>query len=217
MKLEEAIPKINKIVGIKFKELYTIKELKDIKIAKGNTGKLLEKIIGLPAGNTLRDFENGELKTNKCDETGKPLETMFISQISNRFDELLNENLDFKDSWIYKKIQRLLYVPVVKIDKDPNNWYFLKTIFVDISQNDDLYNQLKYDFEKIKQKIVKDLNSGDNFIHTSSGKYIQIRTKDAKPYNPIFSDKLNRDVSNKNFAFYFKKDFMKKINPVINL
>jgi len=214
MKLEEAIPKIEKIVGVKFKDLYTIDELKDIKIAKGNTGKLLEKIIGLPAGNTLRDFENGELKTNKCDETGKPLETMFISQISNRFDELLDENLEFKNSWIYKKIQRLLYVPVVKIDKNPNNWYFLKTVFIDISQNDDLYNQLKSDFEQIKQKVINDVNSGDKFIHTSSGKYIQIRTKDAKPYNPIFSDKLNREVSNKNFAFYFKKDFMKEINPI---
>jgi DNA mismatch repair protein MutH len=216
MKLEDAIPKIEKFIGIKFKDIYTIDELRDIKIAKGNTGKLLEKIIGLPAGNTLRDFENGELKTNKCNETGKPLETMFISQISNRFDELLDESLKFKDSWIYEKIQRLLYVPVVKTDEDPDNWYFLKTVFIDISQNEDLYNQLKSDFEQIKQKVTEDVNSGDNFIHTSSGKYIQIRTKDAKPYNPIFSNRLNREVSNKNFAFYFKKDFMKKVNPITN-
>ncbi len=213
MKLEDAIPKIEKIVGVKFKDLYTSDELVDIKIAKGNSGILLQKIIRLPAGNTLRDFEDGELKTNKCDETGKPLETMFISQISNRFDELLDESLEFKDSWIYEKIQRLLYVPVVKTDKDPDNWYFLKTVFIDISKNKDLYNQLKSDFEQIKQKVITDVNSDDNFIHTSSGKYIQIRTKDAKPYNPIFSKKLNREVSNKNFAFYFKKDFMKSINP----
>jgi DNA mismatch repair protein MutH len=215
MKLEDAIPKIERIIGIKFKDLYSIDELKDIKIAKGNTGKLLEKIIGLPAGNTLRDFENGELKTNKCDKTGKPLETMFISQISNRFDELLDDSLEFKDSWIYKKIQRLLYVPVVKTDENPDNWYFLKVVLIDISKNEDLFNQLKLDFEQIKQKVIKDVNSGDGFIHTSNGKYIQIRTKDSKPYNPIFSDKLNRKVSNKNFAFYFKKDFMKLINPVI--
>ncbi len=216
MKLKEAIPKIEKIVNIHFKDLYTIDELRDIIIAKGNTGKLLEKIIGLPAGNTLRDFEDGELKTNKCDETGKPLETMFISQISNRFDELLNKELEFKDSWIYQKIQRLLYVPVVKVDKDPNNWYFLKTVFVDIAKNHEIYQQLKLDFNLIKEKVINDVNSGDRFIHTSSGKYIQIRTKDAKPYNPIYSELLNREVSNKNFAFYFKKDFIKKINPITN-
>ncbi len=216
MKLKEAIPKIEKIVNIHFKDLYTIDELRDIIIAKGNTGKLLEKIIGLPAGNTLRDFEDGELKTNKCDETGKPLETMFISQISNRFDELLNKELEFKDSWIYQKIQRLLYVHVVKVDKDPNNWYFLKTVFVDIAKNHEIYQQLKLDFNLIKEKVINDVNSGDRFIHTSSGKYIQIRTKDAKPYNPIYSELLNREVSNKNFAFYFKKDFIKKINPITN-
>ena len=68
MKLFEALPKIEKIIGIPFKDLYGKDELKDIVIAKGNTGKLLEKIIGIPAGNTLKDFDDGELKTNKCDE-----------------------------------------------------------------------------------------------------------------------------------------------------
>lgn len=102
MKLSEALPKIEDIIGIPFRDLYNIEELRDIVIAKGNTGKLLEKIIGLPAGNTLTDFEDGELKTNKCDESGKPLETMFISQISSRFDELLD--LEFGNSWIYEKI-----------------------------------------------------------------------------------------------------------------
>ena len=211
MKLKDALPKLDKIINIPFKELYSSNELKDIVIAKGNTGKLLEKILGLPPGNSLRDFEDGELKTNKCDANAKPLETMFISQISSRFDELLDENLSFKESWIYKKIKRLLYVPVVKVDGNPDNWYFLPYRYVEISKNGELYSQLEKDFTDIKEQIKEHLNSADGFIHTSSGKYIQIRTKDAKPYNPILSKQLKREVSNKNFAFYFKKDFMRSI------
>jgi len=211
MKLKDALPKLDKIINIPFKELYSSNELKDIIIAKGNTGKLLEKILGLPPGNSLRDFEDGELKTNKCDANAKPLETMFISQISSRFDELLDENLSFKESWIYKKIKRLLYVPVVKVDGNPDNWYFLPYRYVEISENGELYSQLEKDFTDIKEQIKEHLNSADGFIHTSSGKYIQIRTKDAKPYNPILSKQLKREVSNKNFAFYFKKDFMRSI------
>ena len=213
MKLETALPIIEKIIGIPFSELYSSDELKDIKIAKGNTGKLLEKIIGLPAGNTLKDFEDGELKTNKCDSNGGPLETMFISQLARRFDELLDMNESFENSWIYKKIQRLLYVPVVKIDKNPDNWYFLGYKFVEITKDSDLFSRLSIDFQEIKLKITDDIYKNDRFIHTSSGQYIQIRTKDAKPYTPIKSKILNREVSNKNFAFYFKKDFMRAIYP----
>ena len=214
MKLEDAIPKIKGILNKPFGEIYSSKEMKDIVIAKGNTGKLLEKIIGLAAGNTLRDFENGELKTNKCDASGKSLETMFISQISSRFDELLDTKLNFEDSWIYKKIERLLYVPVVKDSKDPNDWFFSDCIFLDIASDEKLFEQLKDDFNTIKAKISKDVNLGDKFIHTSNGKFIQIRTKDAKPYNPIYSTTLKRNVSNKNFAFYFKKDFMAYLKSI---
>jgi hypothetical protein len=132
---------------------------------------------------------------------------MFISQISSRFDDLLSD-IKFEDSWIYEKIDKLLYVPVVKTSSNPDDWYFLKYKLVTIEKGSYLFNQLAEDFESIKAKIKKDLLSNNGFLHTSSGKFLQIRTKDAKPYYPIFSKKLNRVVSNKNFAFYFKKEFM---------
>jgi len=213
MKLKEALPILKRITNTPFSILYSSQELSGIKIAKGNTGKLLESIIGLPPGNTLRDFEDGELKTNKCNEHGEPLETMFISQISNHFDELLDPDLKFINSWIYKKISRLVYVPVVKVDQNPEKWYFLDYKFIEIPLGSSLFQQLENDFIQIKKKIAVDVSNGDKFIHTSSGKFIQIRTKDAKPYHPIYSGKLKREVSNKNFAFYFKKDFMRAIYP----
>ncbi len=211
MKLNEALPKLGKIINIPFGDLYTAPELAGIRIAKGNAGKLLEKLLGLPPDNTLRDFEDGELKTNKCNENGIPLETMFISQISSRFDELLESELGFKNSWIYKKINRLLYVPVVKTDTHPENWYFLDYKFIKIPIDSTQFAQLESDFILIKKKIATDILINDKFIHTSSGEFIQIRTKDSRPYHPIYSMKLEREVSNKNFAFYFKKDFMRTI------
>lgn len=50
--------------------------------------------------------------------------------------------------------------------------------------------------------------SPDGFIHTSSGKHIQIRSKDSKPYHPIYSDIYKRNISDKNYDFYFKKQFV---------
>ena len=35
-------------------------------------------------------------------------------------------------------------------------------------------------------------------LHTVSGKFIQIRTKDSKPYTPIYSNVYGREISDKN-------------------
>ncbi len=215
MKLIDAIPRLRSVENIKFSRLFRNDELKDIIVAKGNTGKLLEKIIGLPAGNTLQDFDDGELKTNKARADGSPLETMFISQISKRVDELLN-NIEFKDSWIYSKISRLIYVPVVKESSNPEDWYFLQHCYVEINIGSEIYNQLNIDFKNICKKMQDDIENGDGYLHTSSGVFIQIRTKDAMPYNPIYSNKYDRVISNKNFAFYFKKEFMTHIQNCSN-
>ncbi|MEN6552147.1 MAG: MutH/Sau3AI family endonuclease [Methanobacterium sp.] len=210
MKLEEAIHKLELLHSIKFKDLFTDNELINIIIAKGDTGKLLEKLIGLPPGNTLKDFEDGELKTNKVNSFGNPMETMFISQISSHVDDLLNQK-QFEETWLRNKIERILYVPVVKIHPDPQEWFFLRHSYVEINLGEVLYSILKSDYEAICDKMIHDIEHNDGNLHTSSGKYIQIRTKDAMPYNPIFSRKYNKFVSNKNFAFYFKKEFMRDI------
>ncbi len=91
---------------------------------------------------------------------------------------------------------------------------------MNIQENAELLQILQNDFLTIKQKILHDLeHSSDKFIHTSNGQYIQIRSKDAKrangQYNPIYSNHLNRYISNKNHAFYFKKNFMMDIQRSI--
>ena len=71
MKLIEAQTRIEKLAYIPFKEYLSTDQVQDamMKINKGKTGQLLELTIGLNLSNTTLDFEDGELKTNKCDET----------------------------------------------------------------------------------------------------------------------------------------------------
>jgi len=205
MKLEDSIPQLEKVVGIPFGSL--MKKIPNLKLDKGKTGKILESLLGLPPSNKLRDFEDGELKTNKADHNGKPLETMFIMQISKAFDNIIS-NESFRDSRLYKKIKKVIYVPVCKIGP-VENWYFHPYLKWDLKKDLSLCNILEQDYNIIREKVKVDLsNCSDRFIHTSSGDFIQIRTKDAKPYNPIYSNTFKRYVSNKNFAFYFKKEFM---------
>lgn len=188
----------------------------ELKINKGGVGQFLEKLIGLETNNSLLDFQDGELKTNKANSNGAPMETMFISQIAKNFDELIDTRLEFQDSWVYEKISNLLYVPVCKVSANPEDWFFHSAYHIQLDHNQELCEQLNEDFLNIRTKLRSDIeNSKDKFIHTSSGKYIQIRSKDSKrpngEYNPIYSKLCERNVSNKNHAFYFQKTFMRDI------
>lgn len=212
MKLNEAKKLIDNLAGKKFGHVLKEEQMKDIIKNKGKSGQLLEITIGLNLSNTNLDFEDGELKTNKCDTNGKPLETMFITQISKIVDELLADK-DFYESKLYKKMTNLLYVPISKIGS-PYDWMFLPCVHVNL--DDTKFHDLKLQLENDYYSICNQLNehiktSSDGFIHTSNGKYIQIRSKDSKPYHPIYSNIYTKEISNKNHAFYFKKEFMKYI------
>lgn len=217
MKLVEAQIRLEKLAYIPFKEYLLPNQVQDamMKINKGRTGQLLELTIGLNLSNTILDFEDGELKTNKCDRNGKPLETMFITQIASIIDELLSKRR-FQDTKLYKKFRRLLYVPISK-DGDPEDWMYLAPIQVDLSlpKYQALARQLEADYynicDQLNQRLCKSCKAT---LHTANGKFIQIRTKDSKPYHPIYSDIYGREISDKNRAFYFKKEFMKYITSL---
>ena len=215
MKLVEAQRKIEKLAYIPFKEYLTEEQFNNIVVNKGKTGQILELTIGLQLSNTTLDFEDGELKTNKCDRSGKPLETMFITQTASIIDELLSKRR-FQDTKIYKKFQRLLYVPISK-DASPADWMYLAPIQVDLSlpKYYELAQQLEADYYNICDQLNQQLSESSRAtLHTASGEFIQIRTKDSKPYHPIYSGIYGREISDKNRAFYFKKEFMKYITSL---
>lgn len=217
MKLIEAQKRIEKLANIPFKEYLSSEQVQDamMKINKGKTGQLLELTIGLNLSNTTLDFEDGELKTNKCDRYGKPLETMFITQTASIIDDLLSMRT-FQDTKLYEKIKRLLYVPISK-DGSPSEWMYLSPIQVDLSlpQYASLAKQLESDYYTICNQLNQQLSESDAAtLHTANGKFIQIRTKDSKPYHPIYSNIYGREISDKNRAFYFKKDFIKYITSL---
>lgn len=209
MKLIEAQDKIIKLCNIPFSELFNESDFKTIIRNKGKTGQLLELALGKRLDSFNIDFEDGELKSNKCDVHGKPLETVFITQISSVIDELLQRRR-FEETHLYEKISNILYVPVCK-EGDPHTWVFLDAIHIDLSDRRfepllDIWREDYYDIcEQLRYHIE---TSPDGYIHTSNGQHIQVRSKDSRPYHPIYSNLYGRNVSNKNHAFYFKKQFV---------
>ena len=120
MRLEEACRRLNEIVGIRFGDLFSPDDMNMIIINKGKTGQLLELSLGMQLSSTNLDFDDGELKTNKCDADGNPRETVFITQVSSVIDDLIQEQ-PFEQTFLYEKIRNILYVPVCK-DGNPQDW-----------------------------------------------------------------------------------------------
>ena len=218
MKLKEAQEKILTICNIPFSELFDEEDFPMIIKNKGKTGQLLEMALGKKLDSCNLDFEDGELKSNKCDASGKPLETVFITQIASVIDELLEEK-PFKETHLYEKISNILYVPVCKIGK-PCDWMFLDAIHIDLSNPrfSSLLETWENDYYSICRQLKNHIEtSRDGYIHTSNGTHIQVRSKDLKPYHPIYSTIYGRNVSNKNHAFYFQKQFVYDIRKMSEL
>ena len=212
MKIEEAKVILDEVCNVPFGELFK-NHPNDLITNKGKVGQLLLIYIGIGLDSNLCDFEDGELKTNKSDKHGHPLETMFITQISAIIDELvIQPPKEFESSNLFIKIKNLIYLPVVKESENCSNWYFTNCFHVDLENNKKILSSIKSDYYTICEGLKNHVEtSADGFIHTTNGQFIQIRSKDSKPYHPIKSAHYGRYISDKNHAFYFKKDFMKEI------
>lgn len=214
MKLEEALQKFQGVVNRPFRTLFSGTDYEWV-INKGKTGQALEVVLGLQNTPNPLDFEDGELKTNKCDRYGHPVETIFISQILSVIDDMIAEK-PFEHTHLCHKISNMLYVPVCK-EGAPGDWMFLEPIHVDVSTAKfaPLLDTWREDYYSICRQLKKHIEtSDDGYIHTSNGTHIQVRSKDAKPYHPIYSHMYGRFVSNKNHAFYFQKQFVQDLRKL---
>lgn len=211
MQVCDALPLLQRACNIPFKVL--LKDAPaDLWTNKGNVGQLLLTHLGLPLDSAQCDFADGELKTNKAKADGMPIETMFICQISRQLESLISDPpARFEDSYLHKKIRSLVYLPVVKTSPVAADWYFVRVIHIRSEPGTQLFEIFRREYESICASLRRQIDGpGDGHIHTTSGpaNYIQIRTKDSKPYHPIFSTSRNRYISDKNYAWYFMKRFM---------
>lgn len=84
----------------------------DFQHDKGWAGQLLEACLGASAGSSPEpDFPalSVELKTLPIDDHGKPLESTYVCQVP-----LLGYNEHWQDSLVYRKLARVLWVPLIQ-------------------------------------------------------------------------------------------------------
>ncbi|MBL4823116.1 MAG: DNA mismatch repair endonuclease MutH [Colwellia sp.] len=115
---QELLARVQRLAGLTLAEVANeagIEIPKDLKRNKGWVGLLLEHVLGASAGSRPEpDFPHLgiELKTLPINNQGKPLETTFVSVAP--LVGLVGVN--WKNSWIRKKLSRVLWVPIICAD-----------------------------------------------------------------------------------------------------
>jgi DNA mismatch repair protein MutH len=213
MRTADAVPILKAVCGKPFKELFEGHPA-DLTTNKGHAGQLLEKFLGIGLGSALIDFEDGELKTNKTAATGEPLETIAVTQISGTIDDMLADPPPaFALTRLCKKLNNLVVVPIVKTGQC-EAWYCLDVYHIDLDAKPALRIQFEDDYLAICAAIRAEVQAGGE-IHTTNGRYLQVRSKDYRDkwgnYQPIYSERFGRYLSDKNHAFYLQKEFVRDI------
>ncbi len=121
--------------------------------AKGLAGQLLEKMLGATAASRAEpDFvELGiELKTIPLDATGKPKESTFVCSISLS----AMADTDWERSIVWKKLKKVLFVPVEAASKTPLRDRRVGRAFLWIPTPDE-QAALRQDWERLADMIAR--------------------------------------------------------------
>jgi DNA mismatch repair protein MutH len=206
--LNEALSKLERCAGKRVRDFAT-----PDKINKGSAGQILEQAIGLNLSTDLMDFSDGELKTNKF-LRGKPAETLAITQVGHTLPDIVNDS-KWENCLVKMKINSFIFLPVHKDSNDPGEWVYGVAKHFDARKFPREYDQVESDYLEIAQKI-RDTILNKKELHTINGtnKFLQIRTKDSKDptthrYHPIRWE--GEVLSDKNYAFYFRPQFLNAI------
>ena len=164
---------------------------------KGVRGQLLELALGIPNSSKLTDMVDGELKSFTKGES------IAVTQLKHTLPQIFNKT-PFSQTKIGIKLQQTLYVG---FDRQNN---FLGTTTLTPDTAPEHYELLQNDYDFIANRIRESFYNKSE-LHTFNGLngLLQIRTKDSKPYHPIYYK--TQMLKNKGMAFYLTGRFAKSI------
>lgn len=199
MERKEAKIKISELIGQDLRLLadklqVTVKK-EDGKINKGWAGHVIERYLGLPLNSSQSpNFGSWELKlcSLKYLKTGQLTikETMAITMI----DPYNLSNTTFENSHLLNKMKKIL-IPTRIWESHEEKHSILHSITEFDLGDTEVFNQIKADYELVRQTIIKE---GFSSLSGKLGVHIQPRTKGA-------------GHGSTSRAFYVRKELLRKI------
>lgn len=198
MERQEAINKINKIIGQDLRKLadnYGITVFRDGKKNKGWAGHVIERYLGLPINSAQSpNFGSWELKTISLKYLRNRKLTVKETMAITMIDPYNVERTEFEDSHLLSKLRKQVIAARIWIGIDePESILYAVTSF----NLDDpkIYEQVKSDYNLVKNSITE---KGFSSLTGRMGIFIQPRTKGAG----------HGSISR---AFYARTSFLKQL------
>lgn len=174
---EELLQRCHALAGLTLGQIAKLSNVSvppNLQRDKGWVGQLLEQILGATAGSKAEpDFPHLgiELKTLPVDQHGKPLESTYVcvaplTGVSG---------LQWQDSWVCRKLQHVLWLPVLAEHSIALSERVVGTGFIwqpDLAQQ----QALQQDWEELMEQITL---GGIADIAGAHGKILQLRPKAA--------------------------------------
>jgi DNA mismatch repair protein MutH len=207
---EELLSRCRRIAGFTLEELsyeLAVSLPKDLKRDKGTVGQLLELALGASAGSKAEpDFPHLgiELKTIPIDSQGAPLESTYVCVAPMNGFALER----FEDSWVYQKLSRVLWVPVLASRDIPLPQRTIGQAFL-WQPNQDELAVLKQDWEELMELLRLGQLSQ---IKGQHGVALQLRPKGAN--SQALTNAFNEDgatVQALPRGFYLKTSFTRAL------
>ena len=179
MERDEAEARLRNLIGEDLRALADdlgVTVWKGGKLNKGWAGHTVERYLGLSLNSSRNpNLGSWELKQVSLKRTQKGelrvKETMWLKMI-NRDEVIAHE---FRDSPLYRKMRRMILVSRIFESKEETQ-SFVHGIHIFTLDDKETYNQMKADYDLIRQTIMED---GYDALHGHMGAVIQPRTKGA--------------------------------------
>jgi len=201
-----AIKNLKKYIGQDLRKLaleYRITTYETGKQNKGWKGLILERLAGLQTN--ISKAPNGlsyELKSvsfRYIKDKLVPKETMAITMINP--EELKKHS--FFESHCWAKLKSIVFCAVMWHGKNSESGELLKVASLDFTEDDELIQEIKADYDFIRKKLIK---HGFESLTGKDGRWIQARTKGIGGVNPRTGKR--RPITR---AFYARTSLVKKI------
>ncbi|MFT4702945.1 MAG: DNA mismatch repair protein MutH [Bradymonadia bacterium] len=208
-RFEDLWPQLCELAGRPFGDLLPQATLQSMHLNKGGAGLAIESLLGIPAGSRLTDYVDGELKTYRADRDGFPMETVAITQIGSDVDRYLDMPR-FVDTPLHEKVRHTALLGVYRDSDDPADWQIALAMELDASEGSYWFDRLERSYNDLLAQLLEWLREPAPF-HTMNAQWLQIRVRDSKPYTPLVSERLGRELWNKKLGFYFQRQFVRAL------
>lgn len=211
--INEILKKAKSLRGYTLKQLTSYLEInhpESLLHAKGLTGQIIEFLLGATAqSKPLPDFPelNLEIKSIPIDINENPLETTYICQVP-----LLHKNTkniyDFKQSVLYKKIFKILWLPIITNKNQDSTQRTIGSAFI-WGPNSSELSLIEQDWLELTEMV----QTGDiEKVSSHFGQVLQIRPKAANSScvtNGI--GESGENIKTLPRGFYLRTNFTKQI------